>query len=136
EDLVRVGDRDLPALDLQQLLARRHAAEHRSTAAEDLLELRGRGFLELVVAALRWRLVRPPALEGGRVPEAVALQVIVGHLADALDAERLPGEVLAPVPARRAAGHPLIAVPLGPFAPGLALGGPFAQRRKLSGQLP
>jgi hypothetical protein len=28
EDLVRVGDRDLPALDLQQLLARRHPAEH------------------------------------------------------------------------------------------------------------
>ena len=68
--------------------------------AEDLAQLVRRGLLELVVAAVGRRLVRAPALERRRVPEAVALEVVVGDLGDALGAERLPRQVLAAVPAR------------------------------------
>ena len=79
--------------------------------AEDLLELvRGRD-LELIVAAVRRRLVGPPAQEGRRVAEAIALQVVVLHLADALDPQRLPREILARAPAALAAGHALAARP-------------------------
>src|SRR6185503_4507195 len=69
---------------------------------EDLRELIGRRDLELVVAAIARRLVRPPAKEHRRVAEAVPLQVVVFHLAHALDPQRLPGEVLpgAPTAAR------------------------------------
>ena len=84
--------------------------------------------LELVVAAGRGRLVRAPALERRRVPEPVALQVVVGDLDDALGAERLPRQVLAAVPARRRAWQPLAGGlgvaqprPFGPFLPRVAL---------------
>src|SRR5262245_16014277 len=40
-----------------------------------------RRLLQLVIAAVGGRLVRPPALEGGRVAETVSLQVIEGDLA-------------------------------------------------------
>src|SRR5207247_5276490 len=74
--------------------------------SEDLGELGGRSDLELIVAALRRPFVGTPAHEGGRMPEAGALQVVVLHLADALDPERLPGEVLALAPAAGGARHP------------------------------
>ena len=58
--------------------------------AEDLLELvRGRD-LELIVAAVGRRLVRAPALKDRGVAEAIALHVVVLHLAHALDPQRLP----------------------------------------------
>jgi len=41
------------------------------------------------------------------VPEAVALEMVIGDLADALHAERLPREVLAPVPAALGTRHAL-----------------------------
>jgi hypothetical protein len=59
-------------------------------AIENLLQLVRRCHLELVVPALGRRLVGPPALELGRVAEAIALHVIEGNLAHALDSERLP----------------------------------------------
>ena len=74
---------------------------------EDLLQRVRRDDLELVVAAALRRLVGPPAHEGRRVAEAVALQVVVLHLADALDAQRLPRQVLAGAPAAGRAGHAL-----------------------------
>src|SRR5688500_8246546 len=46
--------------------------------------------LELVVAAFVWPLVSTPAQECGRVSEAVALQVVVLHLAHPLDPQRFP----------------------------------------------
>src|SRR5207253_11423579 len=72
---------------------------------EDLAELVGARDLELVVATGSGPLVRPPAQEGRRVAEAVALQVVVFHLAHPLDAQRLPREVLAGAPATLRAGH-------------------------------
>ena len=47
--------------------------------------------------------VRAPAHEGGGVAEAVLLQVVVGDLAHRLGPQRLPGHVLAGVPAVHAA---------------------------------
>src|SRR5439155_5468478 len=72
---------------------------------EDLGELVGTRHLELVVATCRGPLVRPPAQEGRGVAEAVALQVVVFHLAHAFDAQRLPGEILAGAPATLRARH-------------------------------
>jgi hypothetical protein len=46
--------------------------------------------LQLVVATVGRPLVRTPASERGGMPEAIALEVVVGDLADALDAQRLP----------------------------------------------
>src|SRR4029079_10705234 len=77
-----------------------------SAGAEDARELVRRGGLQLVVAAVRGRLVRAPAADRRPVTEPVALEVVVGDLDDALRAERLPREVLAPVPAARRAGQP------------------------------
>ena len=76
---------------------------------EDPGQLGGRSDLELVVAAVRRRLVGPPAQEDRGVPEPVALEVVVLHLADALDAQRLPRHVLARAPAALGAGHAHVA---------------------------
>ena len=73
--------------------------------AEDLLELVRRRDLELIVAAVARRLVGPPAQKDRRVAEAIALQVVVLHLADALDAQRLPRQILARAPAALPARH-------------------------------
>ncbi len=120
------------------LLDRRSRSHRRSrtrprSAPEDRLELERRGRLELVVAAGLRRLVRAPALERRRVAEAAALEVVVGDLDDALRAQRLPGQVLAAVPARRRARQTLAgglgvtpASPLGPFLPGVSLDGVLA----------
>src|SRR5687767_6567326 len=75
--------------------------------AEHAFELVGRGDLELVVAAVPRRLVRPPAHEVGGVAEAGALHVIEGHLAHPLGPERLPAQVLAAAPAAGRPGHAL-----------------------------
>src|SRR5204862_3226951 len=72
---------------------------------EDLGELVGPRDLELVVATGGGSLVRPPAQERRGVAEAVALQVVVFHLTHPLDAERLPGEILAGAPATLPARH-------------------------------
>src|SRR4051794_13803687 len=65
--------------------------------------------------------------------------MVVGHLGDTLEAERLPGQVLAPVPARRRAREPLAGGfgglrPLGPLAPWVAFEGVLAERRELLSQ--
>src|SRR4029079_18251225 len=108
----------------------------RRSGAEYLLELERRGLLELVVAAVGRLLVRAPTLERGGVPEPIALEVVVGDLRDALDAQRLPRQVLAAVPARRRSGQPLAGLlgrlgPLGPLAPRVALERVLAERREL-----
>src|SRR5688572_5454331 len=66
---------------------------------KNLLQLIGRSRLELLVGAIARRLVGAPAQEARRVPEALALHVVVLHLAHALDAQRLPRQVLARAPA-------------------------------------
>src|SRR3954469_1260027 len=104
----------------------------RPTIGKNLLQLvSGRDF-ELVVAAIAGRLVGAPAQEDRRVAEAVALQVVVLHLAHALDAQRLPRQVLARAPAAMPARH---ATRLGrgarPVAPAMVGDGVFPQRRQL-----
>src|SRR5688572_20664853 len=78
-----------------------------SARTEHLCQLVRRRDLELVVAALGRTLVGAPAQERGGVAEAIAQQVVVLHLADALDAQRLPRQVLSGAPAAVSAGHPL-----------------------------
>ena len=80
--------------------------DRRRPGAEDLRELVRRRDLELIVAAVRRLLVEPPALEDRGVAEPRALHVVVLHLADALDPQRLPRQILAGAPAALAAGHP------------------------------
>ena len=75
------------------------------TTARAPLELVGRRDFELIVAAVLRPLVGPPAQEDRRVAEAIALHVVVLHLADALDPQRLPRQVLAGAPAALRAGH-------------------------------
>src|SRR6476660_9262679 len=90
----------------------------RAWEAKDLGELGRRGDVELVVAAVGRLLVGAPAQKARRVTEAIALEVIVFHFADALDAQRFPGEILARAPAAVAAGHAHGAVHhLGPMPP-------------------
>ena len=85
--------------------------------AEDLLELVRSRDLELVVAAIGRALVRAPPLEHRRMPESIALHVVVLHFADTLDAQRLPGQILAGAPAALASRHPRPVAELGPLAP-------------------
>src|SRR6185503_8033430 len=96
---------------------------------EDALELVGLADLELVVAAVLRRLVGPPAHEERAMAEALALHVVVFDLADALDAQRLPGKVLAGAPAALRAGHAAgLRGGAGPLAPGMVLDRVPAQR--------
>src|SRR6185503_19582933 len=99
---------------------------------EDALELVGAGHLELGVAAVLRLLVGTPAQEDRGVAEAVALHVVVLHLAHALDAQRLPRQVLARAPAALGAGHAArFRGRSGPVAPRMRLHGVLAQRFQL-----
>lgn len=61
-----------------------------SGSTEDATDLDWRRHLELIVPALRRRLVRAPAFEVRRVAKARALEMVVRDLGDALDPQRLP----------------------------------------------
>src|SRR4051812_40248695 len=74
-------------------------------SAEHFRQLEWRGDLQLVVGAVLERLVGPPPQEDRGMTEAIALQVVVLHLADALDAKRLPRKVLAGAPTALRSGH-------------------------------
>ena len=68
--------------------------------------------------------------------EAIALQVVVLHFAHSLDAQRLPGEVLARAPATLPAGHAAAPrIGLRPRAPGVLLQRVLAQRLELPHEL-
>src|SRR3954467_5594301 len=77
----------------------------RMSRRENLLELVSSRDLELIVAAIARWLVRAPAQKDSGMTEAIALQVIVLYFADALDAHRLPRQVLACAPAALSTGH-------------------------------
>ena len=104
---------------------------------EDLGELGGRRDLELVVAAVRRRLVRPPAQEDGRVPEAVALQVVV--LRPRTRARPAAAPTTGPCPRSSGSGRPACAgdlrAALGPVAPGMRRERVLAERLQLLRQL-
>src|SRR5262245_54769997 len=89
------------------MTSRRIGKESARSGAEDLLELERSSHLELVVAAILRASIRTPALEHRSVPEALALHVVVLHFADALDAQRLPRQVLAGAPPALSARHSL-----------------------------
>src|SRR5207249_6675678 len=104
---------------------------------EDLGQLGGRGELELIVTAVGGALVRPPPHEDRRVAEAVPLQVVVLHLAYALDPQGLPREVLAlarPALASRHSPRPFERA--GPLPPGMTGERVRAQRGELLRQPP
>src|SRR5439155_4313940 len=112
----------------------------RVARAEDPLQLVGGGHLELVVAAVARPLVRAPAHELRGVPEAGALHVVVRDLADTLGPERLPAQVLAPIPAAARPRHALarrrrLGLRVGPVAPGMTLERVRAQGRQLGDEL-
>src|SRR5688500_18168146 len=99
---------------------------------ENLLELVRRRNFELVVSAFVRRLVGPPPQKRRGVPEPIALQVVVLHFADPLDAERLPRQILAGAPAALPARHPLSgSLRLGPLAPRMRLQRVLPQRLQL-----
>src|SRR6266851_5312362 len=92
-----------------------------------LLQLVGRRDFELIVAAVGGLLVRSPALKDRRMPEAIALEMVVLHFGNPLDAQRLPRHVLAGAPAALRSRH-AARLRLGPppppprpFAPGMVL---------------
>src|SRR5262245_15085727 len=98
--------------------------------AENLLEFVSASDLELIVAALPRRLVRPPSQENGGMAEAITLQVVVLDLAHPLYPQRLPREILPGAPPAlptRHAGHFVLAC-VGPFTPGVILECILAQR--------
>src|SRR5436190_2887129 len=108
--------------------------------AEDALELVGGRHLELIVTAIVWPLVRPPAQELRGVAEARALHVIVRDLTDSLGSQRLPAQVFAAVPPARRAGSPLpgrarVVLRLGPVAPWMAFARILTERRQLGDEL-
>src|SRR5438874_868700 len=76
-----------------------------TSGAEDVGQLGGHDHLELVVGARRRASVGAPALEVGGVAEALALHVLVGHLAHEFRPQRLPRHVLALAPPAEAPGH-------------------------------
>src|SRR6185369_17397557 len=81
-------------------------------------------------------LVGTPAQKDRCVTEPVALQVVVLHFADALDAQRFPRKILAAAPAALRTGHPLRAlVSLRPVSPRMAGHRVAAKRFELGGKL-
>src|SRR5262249_51614922 len=108
-----------------------------SYGAEYLLQLVRRRHLELIVAAVFRLPVWPPAQERAGVAEAIALHVVVLDLADALDPQRLPRQILACTPAALSAGHAghVRGVELRPLAPRMAVERVLAQRRQFRHQL-
>src|SRR5688572_9324210 len=103
---------------------------------ENALELVRPGDFELVVTAIARLLVRPPVQEDPRVPEAIALHVVVLHLAHTLDAQRFPGKVLARAPAALRARHAAgFGGGAGPIAPGMGVHRILAQRLQLLHEL-
>src|SRR5262245_5639299 len=116
-------------------MRRRETACQSLHGAEDLLELVRRGDLELVIAAVFGPLVQAPAFEDRGMSEAIALHVVVLHLAHTFDADRLPRQILSCAPAALAAWHSRSLAELGPFAPGMPLERIRAKRRELLGEL-
>src|SRR5665213_2371249 len=75
-----------------------------SAGTEDLVQFGGHRRVQLDIGARIRFLVRTPADEGRRVPEAVDLEVVVGDLHHQLGAYGLPAEVFARAPAALATG--------------------------------
>src|SRR4030095_4733256 len=107
----------------------RGRSENSCSRAKYLFQLERCRDLELIVSAVRGLLIGTPAQEDGCVPEASSLHVVVLDLAHALDAQRLPREILPRTPpalcsgqARRSVSHGV-----GPFTPGVPIECALAQ---------
>src|SRR5262245_60066213 len=102
--------------------------------AEDFRQFVRRRDLELIVAAVGRLPVRPPPQKDRRMPEAAALEMVVLHLADTLDPQRLPRQILAGAPPALSAGHPRVNVTadIRPFPPRMVDERVLAQRRQLA----
>src|SRR5207249_9530579 len=99
-------------------------------SSENLPQLERGRCLELVVAAIVWRLVGPPAQEMRRMTEAIALQMVVPDFAYAFDPQRLPRQVFIAGPAALRAGQPRNGMRFGihPVTPGMIDVRSLAQR--------
>ena len=107
------------------------------TCTKHLLELVGGRDLELIVAAVARFLVRPPAYEDRAMTEARPLHVVVLDLADALDPNRFPRQILAGAPPALTARHPR-AVAVGhrrPLAPRMSVERVRPKRFQFGGEL-
>src|SRR3989304_8116303 len=71
----------------------------------------------------------------GRVAKPRSLQGIERALENPLGAERLPLEGLASTPPALHPRHPLVALPLGPFLPGMIREGVLSKRSELQSEL-
>src|SRR6266566_2168715 len=90
----------------------------------------------LIVAAVLRLLVGSPAQKNGWMPEALPLHVIVLDLADPLDSQRLPREILPGTPAALPAGHTArVRLDLRPLSPWMTVQRGLAQRCQLFHQL-
>ena len=126
----RAGVRASAASSRQALLTPQTPLRSSAGGLENLLQRVRRRDFELVVAARTRRLVGPPAQELRGMAKAVALQMVVLHFADALDAKRFPRQVLACGPPALTARHAAAGVRLfaRPFAPRMIVEGVPAQR--------
>src|SRR5437773_11864124 len=105
--------------------------------AEDLFELERRGDVQLIVAAVARLFVGPPSEERRRVPETVALQVVVFDLAHSFDTQWFPRQVFAGTPAALAAAHAreIARVDFGPFPPRMIVERRALQRGELADEV-
>src|SRR2546425_10194440 len=101
----------------------------KSSGPKHLLQLVGRRDFELIVAAIAGLFVGPPSLEYRRMPEPIALDMVVLHLRDPVDAQWLPRHILACAPAALRARHAAgLRLSTRPFPPGVVLQGVLPQR--------
>src|SRR5947208_16880838 len=78
-----------------------------SAATENGFEFLRRHYLELRIGAIARLLVGTPPAKLGRVPETIALHMIVGDFDDQFRTQRLPRKVLALAPSALAARNAL-----------------------------
>src|SRR4029450_965254 len=108
----------------------------RAARPEDLLELVRRRDLELIVAAVVRILVGTPAQEDRGVAKAIALKVVVLHLAHAVDPYRLPRQIFPGAPSALPARHPReLSGRASPLLPRMSLQRVLPQRLALAGQM-
>src|SRR5678815_3803666 len=103
--------------------------------AEDLLELVRSRDLELIVAAVLRLLVGAPSFEHRGVAKAIALHVVVLHLAYTFDTHRLPRQILSGAPAALTSRHARAVVRVGPLTPRMSLQRIDAKRLEFCGEL-
>src|SRR6185369_16035984 len=84
---------------------------------EDQLDFMRRHDLQLLISAVAWLLITSPPSKLRRVPEAIALHVLVSNLNHKLNSQRLPRQILPRTPATLCTGYPFRKIITRPFFP-------------------